>query len=654
MATDSRIGTEIAGYRVESVLGRGGMGVVYLAEHHRLNRRVALKLLAPDIAEDPKFRERFVRESQLAASLEHPNIIPIYDAGEDGGLLYIAMRYVEGTDLKSLIATGGPVEPGRAMWILDQVASALDAAHARGLVHRDVKPGNVLLAVAPEMREHVYLSDFGLTKRMSSDSGITGTGQFVGTLDYSAPEQFEGKSLDGRADVYSLGCVVYECLTGEIPYRRDNQAAMVYAHLMAERPKVTERRPQLPGAIDPVVARAMARSPDDRYPTAGTVVDEARAALGLSPVRVAPAIPAGGVPERPGLGPRRAAFAGARLAVAGTLVLALAVGAILLLNGGGSGGEGTGTQPSATTRAGATGTEDRLVRIDPLTRRIAASIPVGRSPASLAVAEGSIWVIESSANSVARIDPVKNAIVDRIPVGKQPSAIVYDGGAIWVANQLDRSIMRIDPGSDHVTARIPVDGGPATLAAGDGVLLVGMSTEVGNSPPRIPIVLIREESREVVTTISVPGICPPRAAEAGGVAWTASSGGTLLRIDPRAGTVLKRSDLGVPISGITVANGVLWTGTDGLPAVVRSVDGEDLAVVAQVPVGNTANTTGASCDAIAIAVGSGSAWVTNGTDGTISQIAIDSRAVAHIVDVGKKPTGLALGFNALWVTVDAP
>src|SRR6266496_5129385 len=149
MATDSRIGTEFAGYRIERLLGRGGMGVVYLAEHLRLNRRVALKLLAPEIAQDPKFRERFVRESQLAASLEHPNIIPIYDAGEEGDLLYIAMRYVEGTDLKTLIVDGEALEPARALSILDQVASALDAAHARGLVHRDVKPGNVLLATSP-------------------------------------------------------------------------------------------------------------------------------------------------------------------------------------------------------------------------------------------------------------------------------------------------------------------------------------------------------------------------------------------------------------------------------------------------------------------------------------------------------------------------
>src|SRR5436190_10885710 len=241
-------GTDFAGYRILSLLGRGGMAVVYLAEHIGLQRKVAIKVLAPAFAEDERFRDRFVRESRMAASLDHPNVIPIYEAGEADGRLFIAMRYVEGTDLKGLIHEFGPLDPAEAVSVIRQVAGALDAAHARGLVHRDVKPANVLIARSAESKEgqHVYLSDFGLTKRTSSDSGLTGTGQFVGTLDYAAPEQFEGKQLDGRADVYSLAGVLYECLTGEIPFRRDNQAALVYAHLMAEPPSVSEKRPELP------------------------------------------------------------------------------------------------------------------------------------------------------------------------------------------------------------------------------------------------------------------------------------------------------------------------------------------------------------------------------------------------------------------------
>src|SRR5436190_3428587 len=276
-------GTDFAGYRILSLLGRGGMAVVYLAEHLGLERKVAIKVLAPALGEDARFRDRFVRESRMAASLDHPNVIPIYEAGEADGRLFIAMRYVEGTDLKGLIHEFGPLDPAEAVSVIRQVAGALDAAHARGLVHRDVKPANVLISSSAESKEeqHVYLSDFGLTKRTSSDSGLTGTGQFVGTLDYAAPEQFEGKPLDARTDVYSLGCVLYECLAGHPPFRKEFDAALMYAHLSDPAPKPSEERRELPEAIDAVVDRAMAKSPDDRYQRAGDVARAAATALGF-------------------------------------------------------------------------------------------------------------------------------------------------------------------------------------------------------------------------------------------------------------------------------------------------------------------------------------------------------------------------------------
>jgi len=252
---DLQPGTEVAGYRIVGTLGRGGMSVVYLAEHDWLQRKVALKVLAPQLAEDERFRERFVRESRLAASLDHPNVIPIYEAGASGGDLFIAMRYVEGTDLRTLLHEGGALEPARSVAIVRQVAAALDAAHEQGLVHRDVKPGNVLLARqrGSEAGEHVYLSDFGLTKRSASDSGITGTGQFVGTLDYAAPEQFKGGAPDARTDVYSLGCVLFECLTGSPPFTSENDAGLMYAHLQEAPPAVTAARPELSPEIDGVI-----------------------------------------------------------------------------------------------------------------------------------------------------------------------------------------------------------------------------------------------------------------------------------------------------------------------------------------------------------------------------------------------------------------
>ena len=218
VSDDPRVGTELAGYRIESLLGWGGMSVVYLAEDLRLKRRVALKLLAAGLAEDESFRDRFLRESELAASIDHPNIVPIYEAGTTDDHLFIAMRYVEGRDLKERLQHGR-LDPADAVGIIAQVASALDAAHARGLVHRDVKPSNVLLdtRARPDGSDHVYLADFGITKRVSEDRGDDG--HLLGTIDYVAPEQIAGEEIDGRADVYSLGCVLYECLVGQPPFR---------------------------------------------------------------------------------------------------------------------------------------------------------------------------------------------------------------------------------------------------------------------------------------------------------------------------------------------------------------------------------------------------------------------------------------------------
>ena len=222
VAADPRIGSEIAGYRIERLLGRGGMGVVYLAEQRVLSRKVALKLLAPELAVDARFRERFLRESELAASLDHPNVIPIYDAGETAGVLYLAMRYVEGGDLGDLLDTEKQLVAKRALELLEPVAEALDAAHARGLVHRDVKPANVLLAQGAGMAEHVYLADFGLTKHTDEGRSLTESEQLLGTIDYLAPEQIEGAQFDGRLDQYALACVLFQCLTGTVPYLVDS------------------------------------------------------------------------------------------------------------------------------------------------------------------------------------------------------------------------------------------------------------------------------------------------------------------------------------------------------------------------------------------------------------------------------------------------
>ena len=267
---------EIAGYRIEALVGRGGMGEVYRAVQLDLGRRVALKVLAPELAADERFRRRFLRESRIAASIDHPSIIPIYQTGEQGELLYIAMRYVDGPDLATLLRREGHLEPPRVLAIMTQVASALDAAHARGLVHRDVKPANILLATGRGGADgHCYLCDFGLIKQVDSEqvaSALTATDQFVGTIPYVAPEQIEGTAVDGRTDVYSLACVLFQCLTGSVPFEGTNDVEVVFAHLGKPPPALSTRAPALPPAVDPLIARAMAKSKEDRWPTCTALI----------------------------------------------------------------------------------------------------------------------------------------------------------------------------------------------------------------------------------------------------------------------------------------------------------------------------------------------------------------------------------------------
>jgi serine/threonine protein kinase len=274
-------GMVVAGYRVEWRIGAGGMAMVFRARDESLGRTVALKVLAPALADDAAFRERFIRESRAAAVVDHPHIIPVYGAGEFEGVLYIAMRYVAGGDLRALLQREGPLPPSRAAFLLSPLASALDAGHAAGLVHRDVKPANVLIDTSPGRPDHLYLSDFGLAKG-SASTGLTGTGQFLGTLEYCAPEQIGGKPARPQTDQYALGCVAYTMFTGAVPFPRDEVTAVLWAHMSEPPPPVTALRPDLPSAVDPVLARAMAKDPDERYPTCAEFADAVRAALGLS------------------------------------------------------------------------------------------------------------------------------------------------------------------------------------------------------------------------------------------------------------------------------------------------------------------------------------------------------------------------------------
>jgi serine/threonine-protein kinase len=300
------VGTTIGGYRLTQQIGQGGMGVVYLGESEQNGVRVAVKLLTPDLARQSGFRERFVREARYANSLRHPNVIEVYDAGEQEGVLYIVMQFVEGTDLKNLLAREGALAPGRAVNLLGQVAGALDAAHAQGLLHRDIKPGNIMISppAGPGQPEHCFLADFGLSKNVSSDSiALTAQGEFVGTIDYTAPELVLGKKADSRLDVYSLGCLFFECLAGAPPFNKERDVEVLYAHIQDPPPTITSMRGDVPPALDDVIAKAMAKKPGDRFDTCSEFTDAARAVVGEPPpAPVAPPPPAsfGAPPPPPG------------------------------------------------------------------------------------------------------------------------------------------------------------------------------------------------------------------------------------------------------------------------------------------------------------------------------------------------------------------
>jgi serine/threonine-protein kinase len=272
-------GSVVAGYVLEKLVGVGGMAAVFRARDERLGRVVALKLLAGDEV----VRKRFVREARAVAAVDHPHIIPVYEAGEADGVMFIAMRFVAGDDLRLLVGREGALRPRRAAAFISPVASALDAAHDAGLVHRDVKPANMLVDVGPGRPAHVYLSDFGVARGMLSSSGLTRAGQFLGTPDYAAPEQISGGTVDGRADQYALACVAYTLLTGRVVFKREVPMAVLYAHVSVPPPPVTAARPELPAAVNDVLARALAKNPEDRYGSCGAFADSLREALGLEP-----------------------------------------------------------------------------------------------------------------------------------------------------------------------------------------------------------------------------------------------------------------------------------------------------------------------------------------------------------------------------------
>jgi YVTN family beta-propeller protein len=601
------IGSEFVGYRIDELIGRGGMGVVYRAFDLRLKRTVALKLIAPELSLDERFRERFAREAELAIALEHPNVVPIYDAGDVDSRFYLAMRYVEGTDLRAILHAEGALDKGRALAVSRQVANALDAAHAKGLVHRDVKPSNVLL----DAREHVYLADFGLTRRLDEQSAGAGEHRFVGTPAYLTPEQIEGGSIDGRTDIYSLGCLLYECLTGETPFVRGSRLAVAWAHLEEGPPSASDRRPELPRAIDAVIRKAMAKQPEDRYATCGALIEAAEAAFGIR--------------SRP-RGRRRFL-----VAVLGAVTLAAVAAAILL-----RGGDATPTV-----------LPDSLVKIDLESGKIVDVVPVGRIPNAIEVVGRYVFAASEDDGTLTRLDTRTGAVVNSGKYDASDSVAAEGAKRVWVASvgrgqvtSVDAALPLIGPGDPISAPRVPLprDTGGTSLTVGGGALWIAAHTAGGEVVERWrlhPLGLQRTYRLGLYDYGN-------SVAFGYGAAWIAlgAPANALLRIDARTGRT-RRISVGRFTDAVAVGFGSVWV-AEKEDDTVRRID----------PVtGRTRRVIAVGHLPAEVAVGQGSVWIASECAGTVSRIDPATNRVVRTIKLGHHPFNLAVGGDFAWVGV---
>jgi serine/threonine protein kinase len=594
------VGTQFAGYRLEGVVGRGGMGVVYRATELALDRPVALKLIAPELAGDDSFRERFLRESRLAASIDHAGILPVYAAGEADGELFLATRFVPGTDLRSLI-DDGPLPGKRAIGLVGQVADALDVAHERGLVHRDVKPGNVLVDTA----DHCYLCDFGLTTQRVDD-GTTATGRLAGSLDYLAPEQIRRGEVDGRADQYALACVLYEVLSGAPPFRRETEAQTLWAHMQEEPAPLLAY-----DELEPVFARALAKEPEERYEDCNAFAEDARAALGLGPSPIAVR--------------RRRRRIGGRLLALGGALLAVAVVAVVL---------------ALTLRSGGTleATPNSVGAVDPISLELTSVTSVGNTPTDVAASDDWVWVINSNdgAGTISRIDAQSRTLASTFSVSGTPQNIVAAFGSLWVGTS-EGQVFRIEPGTDLVETSwtlpnageftaFAFDPGAGWLTKAPNAIWAGSSRALSRIDPSTERLLPRES-----TTWG------PMAYGFGSL-WVL--GRELERVSPASGRVVGTVDLVGSSADVATGFGSVWIADDEMQEVVR-VDARQEAIVRTYDVGGSP---------LGVAVGGDAVWAAS-DDGTVVRIDPETDDVT-VVRVGGAPRVVDVGAGRVWVSVD--
>lgn len=585
---DFSIGSEVAGYRIEGMIARGGMGVVYRATHLGLERPVALKVIARELADRAGFRERFLRESRLAARLDHPSVVPIYDSREVDGELIVAMRLIKGGDLRGLIDREGPLSPQRALRLLGQIADALDAAHAAGIVHRDVKPHNILVE-----GEHAYLSDFGLAKAFD-ESGSAGDASVVGTAHYMSPEQWRGDSIGPAADVYSLGCVLYEALTAIAPFAR------------AE----ADTEPEMPQGVEEAIRRATAKEPLDRYRSAAELIAAARAGAGselrptavLSDDRSERTTVPGASQGWFGLRGRRSAlwiFSGFAV-----IAIAIAVAVVLLL-----GSEG----PS-----------------------VSAPISVGTPPLRITADGQGAWVTSERDGTVTHLDPSTGDVLRKVTLQRGISGIAIGSKWLWVTDPRRHELLRLDAKTLRQKQAIPIPGAPGPITLSGQPRRVWVADEGG-----LGIAVVNAESGRRIRTQLPPRAAPLRLAVGAGGLWASSSStASVRRID------LGSLEPGDPIlagprpAGITVAGGAVWV-TNPPRGTVTEIDPSLREVRAQVDVGSKPG---------GIDAGTSAVWVANAADGTVTKVDLASGEVdGDPIRVGPEPGAVAVGGEAVWV-----
>ncbi|MEX2447598.1 MAG: protein kinase [Solirubrobacterales bacterium] len=594
---DPEIGSNLAGYRLDALIARGGMGVVYRATHLALERPVALKVIARQYAGDEAFRSRFLRESQLAARLDHPNVVPVFDAREEDGELLVAMRLVKDGDLRGRIDRDGPLPVGEALALLGQVAGALDAAHAAGIVHRDVKPHNILLE-----GERAYLSDFGLAKALG-ESGVASGASVVGTAHYMSPEQWRADRVGPTADVYSLGCVLFEAVTGIAPFaRRDGEA-----------------EPELPRGLDAAIERAVAPDPAERYATAGELIAAARKCEGATPAKTAVLSEGSDLAARRiGAGEAQGGPPGGlqrwRRWIAGLFTVWFAVPALVLIAG--------------SIVAGLLLLGDDVSVSDP--------IEVGAPPLRLAVGAGSVWATSAADGTLTAIDPRSRRVVGRPQrLGAGVSGVAYGAGSVWISDPRRGQVLRVRPPEPGVSERIDVGGRPGAIVVGGGRVWVADDEASG-------VTAINPKGGRVFKRGIEPHVAPLRLAYGAGAVWTSSaSTGVVRRIDPATASAGPPITVGGGPAGITVGGGLVWVANSRSDRVTRvdpathSLFGEPIDV-GERPGGIDAGTT--------------TVWVANSADGTVSRIDIDSgELIDDPISVGPQPGAVAVGGAAVWV-----